>query len=111
MSPRTTQRLHEIGHLARFLEVVLVLHESSDLCCQPATPALALGRLSDRLSSGFGAAEASPAGDFVQRTQPVTSEPERERVRGRWHDASVARNALRSYDEDELPMVLDTHEL
>src|ERR1700733_14710856 len=93
-SPRTTQRLHQLGYVLCFLHISLVLHEAPCLISKPAAPALALSGLGDRLPSGLGATDASAAGDLIQRAETIASKSKRQGMRSRCHDRTVAHNAL-----------------
>src|SRR5947208_1068572 len=93
-SPRTTQVLHQRRDLARLARVRGVLHQPTGLSGETGPPAFALGRLRDRATRGFGAADPPTPRDFVERAQPVGPKPQGQR-RGSWtHVRSVAQIAL-----------------
>src|SRR6266568_2833756 len=92
-SPRTTKPLHELCDLARLLRVSRVLRERGRLRCESGPPTFPISRLRDRLARRLGSAHPSPAGDLVERAQPITAEPERKGRYGR-HAAIVAQFAL-----------------
>ena len=77
-----------------FAYVVVILHEASCLRGESDTSALAFRRLRDRLTRGLRAAQAAPSRDCVQGAESVTTETQRQGVRGRCHGPSVARNTL-----------------
>jgi hypothetical protein len=71
MSPRTTQLLHELRNLARLAHVVAVIHQRPRLGGEPATTAVALSGLGDRLASGFRARYSAPPRDLVELAESV----------------------------------------
>jgi hypothetical protein len=93
-SPRTTEVLHQARDILRFANIVLVGRERSGLGCEARAPALALGGLRNRLACRLGATDAASTRDLLEGVDPLTAEPQRERMLSGGHDRAVAQIEL-----------------